>query len=55
LSHDGKIICMKGPQGMKELKDFQQHIVSKEYTAELKKMYLPFSKAERILVVLKKF
>jgi 16S rRNA (guanine527-N7)-methyltransferase len=55
LSPDGKIICMKGPQGVKELKDFQQHTVSKEYTAELKKMYLPFSKAERILVVLKKF
>jgi 16S rRNA (guanine527-N7)-methyltransferase len=55
LRHGGKIICMKGPQGVKELKDFQQHIVSKEFTAELKRMYLPFSKAERIFVVLKKF
>ena len=55
LSPDGKIICMKGPLGVKELKDFQQQTLSKEYTAELKKMCLPFSKAERILVVLNKF
>lgn len=53
LSPGGKIICMKGPQGVKELKDFQQHALSKEFAAELQKTRLPFSKAERILVILR--
>ena len=50
----GKIICMKGPQGVKELTDFQRHDLSREFKAELKKTQLPFSRAERILVILKK-
>ena len=54
LAAGGKIICMKGPQGVNELTDFQQHALSKEYTAELQKAQLPFSKAERILVILRR-
>jgi len=54
LDAGGKIICMKGPRGVEELKKFQQHVLSKEFTVNLEKTLLPFSRAERILIILKK-
>jgi 16S rRNA (guanine527-N7)-methyltransferase len=54
LAVDGRIVCMKGPRGMDELKAFQQSAISKEFAAGLQKTQLPFSGAERNLVILKK-
>ena len=54
LDVDGRIVCMKGPRGMEELNAFQQRDISKEFDAGLQKTQLPFSRAERILVILKK-
>lgn len=52
LAPGGKIICMKGPRGVGDLKAFQQSSLAKGFTAEVHKMKLPFSKAERLLIIL---
>ena len=52
LGPGGKIICMKGPRGAAALKVFQQSSLAKGFTAEVHRKKLPFSKAERLLIVL---
>jgi 16S rRNA (guanine527-N7)-methyltransferase len=54
LDVGGTIVCMKGPRGVEELEKFQQHILSKEFTGVLQKTSLPFSRAQRNLIILKK-
>ena len=45
---------MKGPGAEKELVDLvQQGLLEKFYVAETRKLQLPFSKAERMLVSMK--
>ena len=52
LGPGGKIICMKGPRGAADLKVFQQSSLSKGFTAEVHRINLSFSKAERLLIIL---
>lgn len=54
LDFGGRIVCMKGPRGVEEVEKFQQHGLSKDFTVGLEKALLPFSRAERNLIILKK-
>jgi 16S rRNA (guanine527-N7)-methyltransferase len=54
LVHGGRIACMKGPGADKELTALvQKGLLEKFYVAEIIKLHLPFSKAERILAIFK--
>ena len=54
LAPGGRIICMKGPGAVNELHDLEQKgQLEKFYVAETRKLQLPFSKAERVLVSMK--
>ena len=54
LAPGGRIICMKGPGAVNELHDLvQKDQLEKFYVAETRKLQLPFSKAERVLVSIK--
>jgi 16S rRNA (guanine527-N7)-methyltransferase len=51
----GRIVCMKGPGGEKELDTLVwKGLPEKFYVAETKKLQLPFSEAERILIFIKR-
>ena len=55
LAHGGGIVCMKGPGAEKELADLvQQGLFEKFHVTETGKLTLPFSKAERMLVIIKR-
>ncbi len=54
LKPGGRIVCMKGPGAVKELEDLLQNNTCKtSYKEETRKFNLPFSKAERALVIFK--
>ena len=54
LAPGGRIICMKGPGADNELHDLKQKDqLEKFYVAATRKLQLPFSKAERVLVSMK--
>ena len=51
----GRIVCMKGPGAEKELVTLvQKGLSGKFYVVETRKLQLPFSKAERILIIIKR-
>ncbi len=51
----GLVIGMKGPKGLEELRDWQtQSTASSFHLLETRRLTLPFSKAERILLVFEK-
>jgi 16S rRNA (guanine527-N7)-methyltransferase len=51
----GRIVCMKGPGAEKELDTLMRKgLPEKFYVAETKKLQLPFSEAERILIFIKR-
>jgi 16S rRNA (guanine527-N7)-methyltransferase len=55
LVPEGRIVCMKGPGADKELTDLlQKGLLEKYSVAETRKLKLPFSKAERMLVIIKR-
>jgi len=55
LVQGGGIVCMKGPGAEKELADLvQQGLSEKFHVTETRKLTLPFSKAERMLVIIKR-
>ena len=54
LAREGRIVCMKGPGAAREMEDFARLAGDNFYVAETKKFQLPFSKAERILVIIKR-
>ena len=55
LVPEGRIVCMKGPGADKELTDLvQKGLLEKFSVAETRKLRLPFSKAERMLVIIKR-
>lgn len=54
LAREGRIVCMKGPGAAREMQDFShKEKTGNFYVAETKRLQLPFSKAERSLVVIK--
>lgn len=54
LAPGGRIACMKGPGAEKEIVTLaQEGFPNKFHVAETRKLKLPFSKAERILVIIK--
>jgi len=55
LLRGGRIVCMKGPGAEKELDTLvRKGLAEKFYVVETKKLQLPFSKAERILIFIKR-
>ena len=54
LARVGRIVCMKGPGAAREMEDFARQAGDNFYVAETKRLQLPFSKAERILVIIKR-
>ena len=55
LVSGGRIVCMKGPGAEKELDTLVRKGLSERfYVAETKKLQLPFSEAERILIFIKR-
>ncbi|MDH3543415.1 MAG: class I SAM-dependent methyltransferase, partial [Desulfobulbaceae bacterium] len=51
LKKEGKIVLMKGPGVLGELDDPVQKEMNEEFfVSEVKKLYLPFSKGERLLI-----
>jgi 16S rRNA (guanine527-N7)-methyltransferase len=52
LARKGRIICMKGPGVAQEMEDFA-HRIGNFYVAETQRLQLPFSKAERMLVIIR--
>ena len=54
LAEEGRIVCMKGPGADREMEDFARLAGDNFYVAETKRLQLPFSKAERILVIIKR-
>ncbi|MBW2467141.1 MAG: 16S rRNA (guanine(527)-N(7))-methyltransferase RsmG [Deltaproteobacteria bacterium] len=54
LALEGRIVCMKGPHAEKELNFLRQRgMAGNLIVSEIKKLRLPFSKAERLLLALK--
>jgi len=54
LTTGGRIVMMKGPGAADELHDFgRKNINEKFFVAETQKLYLPFSRGERLLVSIK--
>ncbi len=54
LKVEGRIVLMKGPGAANELKDFGRKGMNEKFSvAETQKLYLPFSKGERLLVSIK--
>jgi 16S rRNA (guanine527-N7)-methyltransferase len=54
LLRGGRIVCMKGPGAEKELDTLvRKGLAEKFYVVETKKLQLPFSEAERILIFIK--
>lgn len=54
LVPEGRIVCMKGPCADEELTDLlQKGLLEKFSVAETRKLRLPFSKAERMMVIIK--
>jgi 16S rRNA (guanine527-N7)-methyltransferase len=54
LAFGGRIVCMKGPDVDKELREIENDDLLKgSYGMETKKLQLPYSKAERVLVIIK--
>lgn len=54
LDTGGRIVCMKGPGAAREMDEFGRHGEEKFSVTETKRFQLPFSKAERMLVVIKR-
>jgi len=55
LEKDGRIVLMKGPGAVNELKDLARNgLLEQVYVAETKKLNLPFSKRERYLISIKR-
>jgi len=54
LSRVGRIICMKGPGAAQEMENFTRLEKGNFYVAETKRLQLPFSKAERMLVSIRR-
>ena len=55
LFRGGRIVCMKGPGAEKELDTLvRKGLPEKFYVVETKKLQLPFSEAERILIFIKR-
>ena len=54
LASGGRIVCMKGPGAALELDNFARKGGENFYVTETKRFQLPFSKAERMLVVIKR-
>jgi len=54
LAPGGRIVCMKGPGGVQEMDDFNHRARDNFYVAETKTLQLPFSKAERMLVIIRR-
>lgn len=54
LASEGRIVCMKGPGAAREMEDFALKGGENFYVTESKWLQLPFSKAERMLVVIKR-
>jgi 16S rRNA (guanine527-N7)-methyltransferase len=55
LAPGGRIVCMKGPGAKKELDTLiKKGLPEKFYVAETKELQLPFSKAERTLIFIKR-
>ena len=55
LVPEGRIVCMKGPGVDKELTDLvQKGFLEKFSVVETRKLRLPFSKAERMMVIIKR-
>ena len=55
LLRGGRIVCMTGPGAEKELDTLvRKGLAEKFYVAETKKLQLPFSEAERILIFIKR-
>jgi len=51
LKKEGRIVLMKGPGALNELHDSgRKGLDSEFFISEIKKLYLPFSKVERLLV-----
>ena len=55
LKKDGRIVLMKGPGGVHELNDMGRKGMGQEFSvSEIKKLILPFSKGERLLVSIRR-
>ena len=54
LAREGRIVCMKGPGAAQEMAEFARRERDNFYVAETKRLQLPFSKAERLLVIIKR-
>jgi 16S rRNA (guanine527-N7)-methyltransferase len=54
LAPAGRIVCMKGPGAVREMEDFTRQEKDNFYVAETKTLQLPFSKAERMLVIIRR-
>jgi 16S rRNA (guanine527-N7)-methyltransferase len=54
LAREGRIACMKGPGAAREMENFARQAGDIFYVAEAKRLQLPFSKAERMLVIIKR-